>query len=200
MSSKDNSERTLMEMSVAQLRRQLRLAWAHFSECLKALNGEGSEPCDLVTIDRVRDNCDDLELYYACKRIGDRRRLGLADDQGEDGDGDVYVESVLGSSDYLFRGLSDKDIADFINYIKNRHNPFVKAKYSSGDVVYFLDSENRICKDTIKSSCVGESGEISYTGEHHMLLEEDSLHPSVPELLDYLKRKEENGDGIFGKQ
>lgn len=53
---------------------QLRLCWEHFRRCLKALNGENVGPVDLIGNDALGD-CDDLELFYACKKKG-----GLSDE------------------------------------------------------------------------------------------------------------------------
>ena len=51
------------------LEEQLRLCWEHFRRCLAALNGEDVEPVELLGHDELGD-CDDLELFYACKRKG----------------------------------------------------------------------------------------------------------------------------------
>lgn len=60
----------LSMLSVEELREQLVLCWDHFRRCQSALSGEDVEPCELFCCDELGDS-DDLELFYACKEIGE---------------------------------------------------------------------------------------------------------------------------------
>lgn len=60
----------LSALSAEELREQLVLCWDHFRCCLRALSGENVEPCELFCCDELGDS-DDLELFYACKKIGE---------------------------------------------------------------------------------------------------------------------------------
>lgn len=60
---------SLKDLSKTVLIDQLRLCWKHFRVCLAALEGEKVTPVELLSSDELGD-CDDLELFYACKRAG----------------------------------------------------------------------------------------------------------------------------------
>lgn len=64
--------RTLQDLSLSELREQVTACHEHFRRCLSALKGDMHvEPAELFTDDTLGDS-DDLELFYECKRIGER--------------------------------------------------------------------------------------------------------------------------------
>lgn len=60
----------LKDLSKTVLIDQLKLCWKHFRVCLAALNGDKDvKPVELLESRELGD-CDDLELFYACKKEG----------------------------------------------------------------------------------------------------------------------------------
>ena len=66
------------EMTNEELRTQLALCHEHFRRCLSALRGDDVEPVELYCDNSLGDS-DDLELFYACERVGKTLRK-LSDD------------------------------------------------------------------------------------------------------------------------
>lgn len=62
------------ELTREGLESQLLLCHEHFRRCLRALRGEDVEPCELFCSDELGDS-DDLELFYACKKVGDGLKM-----------------------------------------------------------------------------------------------------------------------------
>ena len=65
--------RKLQDLSLSELREQVMLCHEHFRRCLGALCGDkDAEPVELFCDDSLGDS-DDLELFYACKKIGEKK-------------------------------------------------------------------------------------------------------------------------------
>jgi len=63
-------QRRLQDLSSSELREQVALCHEHFRRCLAALNGDAdAEPVELFCDEALGDS-DDLELFYACKKVG----------------------------------------------------------------------------------------------------------------------------------
>lgn len=62
----------LRDLSKTVLMDQLKLCWKHFRACAQALDGDDKVfPVELMECDGLGD-CDDLDLFYKCKRAGER--------------------------------------------------------------------------------------------------------------------------------
>lgn len=68
-----SEKKTLQDLSLSELREQVTACHEHFRRCLSALKGDFLvEPVPLFCDDSLGDS-DDLELFYECKRVGERK-------------------------------------------------------------------------------------------------------------------------------
>ena len=62
--------RTLEELTVDELRQEVRKCHEHMKRCLAVLDGEKKvEPVELVDV----DDSIDLELFYKCRQVADKK-------------------------------------------------------------------------------------------------------------------------------
>lgn len=65
--------KTLQDLTLSELREQVAACHEHFRRCRRALGGDPSvDPMELF-LDNTLGDSDDLELFYECKRIGEKK-------------------------------------------------------------------------------------------------------------------------------